>query len=176
MFRESGTQPKGRKKEVLWFLKNSVHYTNITLKWVLPRFLANKLLKIVFCYCCCGHFRLGKKIRAESPEQKQKYSESFLRLEFCWDSVSIFWTASKITHSDVFKKYTLGEMDCTFRTVIKPMLSSLVYAVQTWGLLIELLAAEGEAPHLKATFVFLFPLRDLLEDFGLSAPQLTWVT
>lgn len=67
-------------------------------------------------------------------------------------------------------------MDCTFRTVIKPMLSSLVYAVQTWGLLIELLAAEGEAPRLKATFVFLFPLRDLLEDFGLSAPQLTWVT
>lgn len=56
------------------------------------------------------------------------------------------------------------------------MLSSLVYAVQTWGLLIEPLAAEGEAPHLKATFVFLFPLRDLLEDFGLSAPQPTWVT
>lgn len=38
------------------------------------------------------------------------------------------------------------------------------------------LAAGSEAPSFKATFVFLLPWPDLWWGFGLSVPQLTWVT
>lgn len=83
--------------------------------------------------------------KAESPNR----NKSILKAAYVWSfadgSVNVFLNCQQnniFRCLGFFKKYNLGEMDYTLSTVIKPMLPSLVYVVQTWLQGVKLLISK----------------------------------